>query len=424
MHKSASRLSLPAAVIGTMTASACASDGVVLIDAQLRSRPIELISLDAERISFVDDLGLRRDRTLAEVAAIIVDPDTAIERASAFGLAESRWLRGSGGELVLTDGQVLLGSVSDEPASDEESLRWSHVGFGEITLPLEEVRSFAPGISPPSRREPAGAIDDDVVRLANGDTLRGFTLLDQGPPLRLIVETTDSETRVEASRVTRATLANPLTPATGTVITLADGSVLELAAATLVDAGVLSIAPSLHNSSETGESESETSITRRVSLGDVRTLVFDAQSLVPLAELELVEVSARAQRRWTAQPRVIESSSPLGARIDMPGPMSAAWSLPAGATRFATGIVLPDSMRVWGDPTVRVLVNRPGLEPQEVWSGSVDGESPRIECAAVLPGVGERGRELVIEIGENENGPVQDRPMLVRPLLLIDPAAD
>jgi hypothetical protein len=108
---------------------------------------------------------------------------------------------------------------------------------------------------------------------------------------------------------------------------------------------------------------------------------------------------------------VIEEGAPLGpGAIEFRGPLAVRYDLPAGCRRFAAEAMLPRSGRGWGDFE---LVLRCGDE--EVYRQRINGNQPTDAINVPIA-----GRSLTIELTEGDHGPIQDRLVLRRALLLIE----
>ncbi len=400
-------LSLPAA----------ADPPFILIDRDLRERRVELAAITDRAISFVDELGLARTEPLdGQLALIRVTSRARFDAATVPGWYE-RFLRlevqpdeppideSATATLALTDGQRLPGRLADAPAADGR-LRWEHTLFGTLDLDLERVRAVA-FASPWTDRPPP---IDDTITLVNGDRVQGF-IERIGP--EIVLESGGSRPVIAAARAATIELANPPAPLEGSAVWLADGSVLALSAITVSITGRAELA-SADVSGSAGPVAS-------ISASQIAAIAFDAGSLVPLASITPAGTHAGEARVPPSVERIPDA--PLGAGdVIFPGPIDAQWPLPRGSSRLATTVELPPASWVWGDCEVVVSVFAPGLPERELTRVRVNGERPAARLDAHLPSSTRADRTLRITIEPGEFGPIQDRPVLRRAVLLIDAA--
>ncbi len=401
----------------TVSLPAAADPPFILIDRDLRERRVELAAITDRAISFVDELGLARTEPLdSQLALLRVTSRARFDAASVPGWYE-RFLRlevqpeeprideSAPGTLVLTDGQRLAGRLADAPAADGR-LRWEHPLFGTLDVDLERVRAVAFEAPWTDRPSPV----DDTITLVNGDRVQGF-VEHIGP--EIVVDAGGSRSAIAASRVASVELANPRAPLGGPVVWLSDGSVLALSAITVAITGRAELA-SADVAGSAGPVAS-------VSAAQIAAIAFDAGAFVPLASVAPVDAHAGAAR---LPPPSVERTpdAPLGAGdLAFPGPIEAEWTLPRGASRLAATIELPPASWVWGDCEVVVAVAAPGMPARELTRVRVNGERPVARLDARLPGPDRSDRTLRIAIDPGAFGPIQDRPVLRRALLLIDP---
>jgi hypothetical protein len=151
---------------------------------------------------------------------------------------------------------------------------------------------------------------------------------------------------------------------------------------------------------------------------NLRAVCFDAAALRPLASCPwAVSESRGASRRWIPPLKVADANAaPLGAAdIELPGPMRVEWTLPPGATRLGTIAELPPSARVWGDCEV-IVEAVSGSKAAELARAHLSGASPTAEISGALSGA----TKLRVTIDAGPSGPIQDRVVLRRPLVLVD----
>jgi hypothetical protein len=146
-------------------------------------------------------------------------------------------------------------------------------------------------------------------------------------------------------------------------------------------------------------------------------LVFDAGRLTGLGEVEPAGTAIAPDRRWS-EPVLLgdPSTALLGApTVEIPGPMSVWWTLPEGATRMSVVAELPASMRRWGDCELVIEVGEVGAWRQ-VARERLNAERPEVGVNVPLDGT-----MLRITVEEGRYGSIQDRVVLRRGLLLIEP---
>ncbi|MCX5689237.1 MAG: hypothetical protein NTV94_05515, partial [Planctomycetota bacterium] len=126
-----------------------------------------------------------------------------------------------------------------------------------------------------------------------------------------------------------------------------------------------------------------------------------------------------SQRRWVPPVVVGDAmSAALGAAdVELPGPMSVLCDVP-GASRVSGMVELPESCRVWGDCEVFIEVMSGGAGvTKPLWHQRLNGAQPRVAFNLMLPATSDA--VLVVRVEAGENGPVMDKVVLRRPLLLM-----
>lgn len=448
--------------------SGAARAPMVLIDAQLRARPIGLVrySSPAEgRIGEVvfTEKGTETPVTLPakQVLALagsgwIVDPlsssppapaavpsgptpartPTAVEPVPApdpaapdqpAPMSDFRpWVR-------TVDGQRLVGfparavdaadPAADAKPDDGQTLLWLHNRLGILRLPVESISSIA---LRPSPAPIAGtAATSDLVVLANGDRLTGFVdsigeSVAVSPPKGAAKPARAEPTRIPIGQIAEIHLSNPPEPGRGGMVWLNDGSIvaaeaLDIDSATgralLVGAG-----PGASGAKrQTGGSGS-------FDVGEFRALAVDAARLTPLASVPIAE-----QRAWPGRshfdPVIIAPTSPtlgspLGADdLVLPGPMTVSWTLPAGASRLSGWLVLEERSWAWGDCEVTFTAAPPDGPERVLARARLNASTPVAPFNAELPA---RSR-LTVSVDPGENGPVQDRVVIRHALVGVEP---
>lgn len=361
----------------------------VMLAADGSRRAVRLLTISPRDISFRDESGRSQKAARADVLAIVPMLDTTAEVSP---LAQAGRPR-----LELTDGEVFPGTLAtDSPAA--EHVLWDSPLWGRLDLPLDSVRLIRLTRATP-RPEPVPK--SDTLSLVNGDVAEGF-VAGVGPSITL--ERDGRPSPFPADRVRVVSLANPPTPPAGVFVWLHNGAIAKGDLALRPDGGL------------------------RVTLArggawdgsatDLRAVLFDARATRGLAQLPwaLVPDASPAARRWTPPPRVGDcQDAPLfAADIELPGPMTVEYDLPAGVTRLTGTAELPASSRVWGD--CELVIGLAGGEPR--WRGHLNGKTPRLDFDISLAQP-VQGSKLRVTVDPGPSGPVQDRVLLRRPMLLI-----
>lgn len=404
----------------------------LLLDRSLRATPVRLVGIAHGLVSYVkidDSLNSTAGLTPSTVSIDDLLGIVAAPNEAGAGARRSPLLVGEPNapppvRVVLTDGQRLIGRVVEgkEPAQAEDGDAGSDfavevpaLGSGPIRIKLDRVvrvealtDPLAPTSAPgPERSAEASESTDDTVVLVNGDVIHGF-VESLGAQVVIQVKPDEPPTIYPLVRVERVRIANPLTPPSGPCVWLSDGSMIALAP------GAVS-APDFY------AAPGRLGGVLHVKPGEVVGVAFDARTFAPLSGCEMVEYRASPDRAWTRPPRVLASGAPLNAaNIEVPGPMTVEWALPAGAARLAGTAKLARSTERWGDCVVVVEDLVPGAAPRRVFSQRLSADAPEAKFdVAIAPGAGPEHRlRLIVESGEN--GPILDRVVLVRPILLLD----
>lgn len=376
----------------------------VLIDTDLNRHLIELVSIDDSHITYIDSAGNQLAAPAANFVALApVEPWHAPTPPRGITRA---------GLLELTDGQRLLGTPS-VATTDDESLAWNHARLGLVSVPLESVRRLAvPRIMPAARALPPLTADtEDVLRLTNGDTLRGFIAAFSADA---VIELDSGSTiSTPMNVVDEMALANPPAPPEGIRLWLTGGNVISIdeIAPTRSDqpeqlSAILPTAPFTGIVRATSEADGDPPpLTFDLDRSAIEAINFDAAALLPLASLE----STATGRDLSIDPFALAA---LSARdIHLPGPMTVTWTLPEGAARLALTATLPLQARAWGD--LELIISLDGSESQR---HALSAQSPEAHIRLDLTGA----RELTIELTEGNFGPVQDQATLREALVLIE----
>lgn len=370
----------------------------VVVKSDLSRVRVSLRSLSDQELTARDGKGASVRLPLRDVLAILPAEQGVAATVEQLGASRVNRERSDLGWAVLTDDQTLPGSL--ESASGDESLGWRTQRWGSLRFSLEDVRllRFVDAQQAASLR---GAREDTVL-LTNGDLLRGFVTITQGPALAVETQPGKSSA-VPLARVAAAAFANPVKDRAGAWLWLMDGTAVRVSA--------FSVSDSRDASMQLASAEGN--VTFSLPVEQVLAFAPSHERIAGLASLSAPSYEPWPTRRWTVAPIIGPADqSPLGAsRIELPGPMTATWTMPADATRFAADVELPESCRVWGDCTLILAADgkelaRVRLTPQQ-HEGTLN---------AALP-AGTASLSLTLDPGEQ--GSVEDRVVLSRAMLRI-----
>ena len=399
----------------------------VLIDRTLSETQVGLVRIQNGELTYLTPEGLVRVEPIDDYLAMTSAARAAREESPADAADEARKritaiaaallgaAPGAGkGYVELTDGRRLLGSLVQEEAPDD-AIWWEVDGLGVVRVPLEEISRIVFA----DVRAPDGEPAEDLVDLRNGDRTSGFVA---SIGERVVIETGGADIDLPLAYVAAIALANPGSSLEGTVAWLASGAVIRVEGFGPNEGGrveLLTTGASYPTEAGLDEDEAEQPTRPTVALGDLWAVAFEAERLTPLATLPPANQRPSEGRRWTEPLRMEDPREALlGApTMTVPGPMSVTWTLPQGATRFATTASLPPAMRLWGDCELVVRITTSDGR-RELHRARLHDESPVSVVNVALPASGEALRELSITVEPGEFGPIQDRVVFVRPLLL------
>lgn len=374
----------------------------VLIDRQLRTRTVRLVSVEPQGVKVIES-GQEQTLPMTDVLGLA---DAVSWNAIVDAHDRSAADRAGLGLLELVDGQRVVGGFAPaDPGRPEDHLAWEAGPLGTLVIKLDRVARVREGAmvaAPPPRADRAKR---DRVVLSNGDVLEGFVER-LGAEVWVAVGTSGPATRVEASRIREVTLTNPLEPLTGRVLWLGAGSIIGVEALAPARAGTLAF-------SARAEVGSDRSI--EVRLDQIRAFLPDAASLRPLSELPIARQEPAADRTGAAPVRVLgRGDAPLNAAdIELPGPMTVEWTLPENAARLAATVTLPVTARDWGDCEVIVEAVDAAGQGKPLERQRLNADSPTF--ALNVPVAGAARVRVRVEAGAY--GPIQDRVLLRRPVV-------
>ena len=377
----------PAALVAAafLLSPAYGNDGFLLIDENLRGQPVQVIEINDQAVVYMNETSAVMSMNVTECIALTIG-----------AIPPGGPARPDGGLLVLADGQRLPGALArGSAAADEEILSWEHSWLGRVDVPLELVSGLSlGGSSVPVPR------DKDVVVLANGDRLTGF-ITGLGDPIRMVVDLdADAEIKVPIDRAVGLALVTPPRAPAGPRIWFTDGTMLNVRRVAARD-GYLRMHPIWADAAGPPV---------EVRLADVTAILFDSRSMAAFSAIAPTAVEKSSPRFFVPPPRVLDDRPPLGlGRIEYRGPLLARYALPPGTRRFAAEAAVPPNARLWADFE---LVLRD--DDNEVFRRHISAELPEVSINVALS-----GSELTIELTQGGNGPILDRMILDRALLLV-----
>jgi len=361
-----------------------------LTTADFQTQAINLLAIDGTSVRFIDKAS--NDQT------------TPLDQFVSLQTAVSKPPRGAYGKslLYLADGATVSGEIT---SMQDEKLLFTNDVFGKLSFTLKQITRIdsiarAGGLKkmPPSQTE-------DVVQLANGDTVRGVVLSMSLTTVSIKTEAGPSD--VPLSNIASVAFATSGTPADrkakGFRVQLDDGSSLAVDGLTLQGSAVAI-----------------------VIAGETRTLDLDKLTSIeqingPVAWLSALTPSENIQTpfleaTWPARMNLSATSEPIrfGSRtfthgIGVHSRSHLTWTLDGSfksfRTQYATDPNLP-----YADMDVRILLDgKVAHEAKSVKDGSI---SPVV--ALDLTGV----KTITLEVDFGAGYDVQDRLNWIEPALL------
>lgn len=390
----------------------------VLIDRSLVERPVQLVAIDAQSVRVVDSQGRLQAVPRAEVLAILpelapLDPPFVPQPrrrntnpATSNDPRQPAATNTATGRLELTDGQVLPGTLATGPAANPDYVAWSSRLWGPIAPALDNVSAV---VIAPERFDAlmAGVKgSQDTVLLRNGDRVEGF--LESIAPPNVRIEKGGKVSELPLSRVDGVLLANPVKPSAGSWVWV-QGAAAAINDIALSDTGSCTIAARLPGVTSQP--------TATITAESLEAVCFNAAAIQSLAAMPMAEPAPAADtRRWSQPPLVSSTDVPLAAAdIELPGPMRVEWTLPKGATRLSTTLEMPPSARLWGDCQVTVEVLGSNGSGTQLARAQLNQATPQAVVNAALT----NAAKLRVTIEPGPSGPIQDRVVLRRALVLV-----
>ncbi len=412
-----------------------------LIDRSLHSTPVKLVGISQGHVTYfgIDDPPGTAARTVdaSSLLAIVASPEDSKARPRRSPLLVTEPNSPPPVRVTLTDGQRLIGRVAegggppskpsaragDSGAAAEQAedttlrLEVPDLGPDPITLKLDQIVRIETLTDPFSSKaqsadvstQHSGTAKEDEIVLLNGDVVRGF-VESVGAQVAVQLKPGEAATKYPLTRVDRVLIANPLGAPSGPCAWLSDGSMIALAEGAASGPDFLAAPGRLGGS-------------LRVKPHEVVGIALEAGLMTPLSACAVAEYRAAPERSWTSPPKVSTGDSPLNAsNIEIPGPMTVEWELPIGATRLSGTVELTRSTERWGDCVVVIEDVLPGVAPKRVFNQRLTADAPRAAYDVAISATGQAGHRLRVVLEVGENGPILDRVVLTRPLLLISPA--
>ena len=375
----------------------------IIIDHSLNRQPVRLVSISEHTINTIDAAGEAHAIPFDDILALAPNQDWTPDAPNRPTVLGRGGISSRPGILELTNGQRLAGAASVVRV-DTDSVAWVHPALGIVRSPIDRVsRIIMPRVMPVSQQTQTLAIEDvDVIRLINGDTLRGF--IDHIGSDTTIELDAGSTISIPTSSIDQLTLANEPSARTGTTISLRDGSVISIERFAQPDAPntgrTLCIlrSDSFQQPFDTSPaSEANTPpepLGFEIDLDQITTINFDPEQLLPLASI----IPTTEGRDI-----IIDHSAPaiLGAStIELPGPMRSTWNLPKGARAIAMTAELPLEARAWGN--LDLIISIDSKERQKI---HLSASNPQASIRLDSP----NAHTLEITLEQGPFGPIQNR---------------
>lgn len=395
----------PCALVALVAAAAHAVEPAQLLDRELNSLPIQFISLSTDRLKYFDAKRQLQETSLRQYVSLRferqpMDPAALAPRDS----AEAQY------PLSLSDGHVISGQFAG--VDEQGRVKWKTDSFGTIAFALDRIRQFAKPapvdprkaaadpqgetLAPIAALEPPAPLDPsaDQAELANGDRLAGF--VEKIDAKNLTLQVNGQSLALGWERVARVTLANPIKPAPGIWVNLEDNSRIR------VDDIVMD------GQRLTGKALEG----RSVELATAMVISIDLtlrQRLVRLGDLEWSAVT-EAGAAYRSVFGVNIPPQLTGDQARLHAPLTLRFELPAGAKRFAAAADLEEGSTDWGDLVLKISDGK-----GELFNQRLNGASPGAKINLAL-----RDRRLLIHLDEGVNGPIRDRLILSRAVILVE----
>ena len=162
-----------------------------------------------------------------------------------------------------------------------------------------------------------------------------------------------------------------------------------------------------------------------MDLSRLAGVVPDPSRIIPLAALPIAAQQPADGRLGAAPAHALpDAGAPLAAAdILLPGPMTVEWAIPSGATSIIGYAQMDDRSFAWGDCTVTVSIAHPGAPERELAKSRLNATTPSLTISSDL-GPLKPGDVLRVRTDPGQRGPIQDRVVLRRMLLLTGPGSN
>lgn len=300
--------------------------------------------------------------------------------------------------ISLADGQTIVGLFGRfHGVSPNTVARWKNPMLGSIDIPTDGTALIQ--IQPMTR--PPQATESDEIVLVNGDRIGGFIENFSDP---IVLEHAGSKQEIPLDRIAGIALVTAKTTSAKVRVWMSDDSVFDGE----------SISPLLGDSflfqgvSFIKERQSITlSIEEIACVAQAPARLMPLALLVPKIAPPTVAILPRAEY---PQPTIRSRDSTLGAAtIEIRGPERLIYEIPQGFSVFSALVEISPVAPAWTDC---VFVIRQGAI--ELVRQSLSAKSPKVEI-----GVAIKSGPLEIEVEDSGGGPIGDKIILRRALLII-----
>jgi hypothetical protein len=367
----------------TTNANAMVESPVLLISRTLEVQQGDLLSLDEQQLVLRIEGDQRREKPLRRFIALAVH--------DAYPLAPPT------GMIVLNDGQQFPGTAAAQQP-DDDVLVWMHPWLGSIRIPVDVI-SMVQYDHGNRTIDPA---DADVVLLNNGDRIEGF-VVQLGDPVVIEVGTGEQARLLELRQenVAAVRLITPQRASNHKRVWLSDSTVIDVHSIDIDESGRMRLTTIWQDEDEPPA---------RLRLVELAAVLLASHRLMPLADVPVQRVEGPPTRYTVPQPQVRDREAALGlSSIAYRGPLTAYYTLPENAQRFAAEVSIPTASRAWAD--VYLVVRDHQQELQRV---HLNDASPTASINIELT-----SRDLIFEVIANTTGAVQSHVLLQRPMLLL-----
>lgn len=369
--------------------------GWTLTTADFHSQGVTLNSIDA--------LGVHVTTSTAEVKVIAFEQFLDIGRPLLVTQPGGRFV------LYFASGDLIGGEPVGIKGND---LVWNHPALGEISLPMKKLAGMSrPGLHPLDARR-----KEDVITLANGDTLRGIIADFAAGKVTVQTEAGSSEVPIASvNQINFAVAPGVVVPVNGFRVRLDDGSAIIATSIKVADEKIEVVLgkDSIHSMD----------LARVASIEQVNGPVSWLSSR-PMSENLYVPFigtphtgAAKMDHNWTGADPIRFGSQQFAHGIGVHSYSRLSWDLDGTFEAFRTRYAIDtQEANTRADVTVRILLDgKPAYEQVHVRAGTL---SPVI--IEDLKGA----KKLTLEVDYGDNMDTQDRMNWIEPALLKHKPAD